>query len=88
MKSLKQEAEELAGYGYWTPQYGSFLRRESELKNKVFSFIEKIFFSQGCLPSSTYMYLVWDAIYEGKFIFSSFKKNKYSSEDILKMYKK
>lgn len=88
MKSLKQEQEELADYGFWTPQYGSFLRKETDLRNKVFSFIEKMFLSQGCVPPSNYMYLVWDAIFEGKFTFSSFKKNKYSSEDILKMYKK
>ena len=40
MKSLKQEQEELADYGFWTPQYGSFLRKETDLRNKDFSFID------------------------------------------------
>ena len=87
MTTLKQRQEKLIkeSKGFYDFENYLLQRDKNDLFNKVANYIEKLFLSQGCIPPSSYTYLVYNAIYEGKFSLSSFKKNKFSSKEIILM---
>ncbi len=85
MISLKQKAESLQGKGFYSPEWTSYKRDCNELFNKVAEFITKEIQRNGCLVESSYIYLVYNAIHDGKFSFTKYKKNFFSTKEIIKM---
>lgn len=77
MKNLKEEQIELRvkGKGFHTPEFASYRMRCNELFNKIADYITKQSTKNGCITDSAFYYRVYDAIHDGKFSLSAFKKN-------------